>query len=67
MLLLWHHVLVREAVGHLGQVWLRNRGCSLRTWGYLWMCGLRWPRHGAWHHLRVLLGYVGLRTLVALG
>lgn len=31
------------------------------------MYSLRWSRHGAWHHLRVLLGYIALWRLVALG
>lgn len=74
MLLLGHHVLLREAWGHLlagvGQVGLR---CWLRGRGDLWVNSLRghldlrrcW--HSAGHHLRVLLGYVALWSLVALG
>lgn len=72
-LLLWgQHVLVRESRGHLlvgvgGQVGLRCRRCWLRGWGYVWVYSLRWSRHGAGHHLRVLLGYVAPWRLVALG
>lgn len=74
MWLLGQHVLVRHSRGHLlvgmGQIWLR---CWLRGWGYLWVHSLRWhltlrwPWHRAWHHLRVLLGYVALWSVVALG
>lgn len=77
LLLLGQHVRVRESRGQLlagmGQVGLRCRRCWLRGWGYLWMCSLRgylalrWPWYWAWHHLRVLLGYVALRSLIALG
>lgn len=76
-MLWWQHVLVRESRGHLlagmGQVGLRCRRCWLRSWGYLWMhrlrwhLALRWPWHRAGHHLRVLLGYIALWSLVALG
>lgn len=71
MLLWWQHVLVRKSRGHLlvgmGQVGLRYWRSWLRSWGYLRMPSLRWPWHGAWHHLRVLLGYIALWSLVALG
>lgn len=71
MLMLWHHVLVRESRGHLlvgmGQVGLRHRGCWLRSWGHVWMYMLRWPLHGAWNHLRVMLGCIARCSLVALG
>lgn len=70
MLLWWQHVLVRESMGHLlvrmGQVGLRHRGCRLRSSRYLWVCSLRWPWHGARHHLRVLLGHKAL-CLIAMG
>lgn len=74
MLLLWQHV-VRESRGHLlvgmGKVGLRCRGCWLRSCGWMcclrWHLALRWSWHGAWHHLRVLLGYIALWSLVALG
>lgn len=63
------HLLVR--MGHLlvgmGHVGLRCRRRWLRGRGHLWMYSLWWSRHGAWHHLRVLLGYVALWRLVALG
>lgn len=69
MLLMWQHVLVRESRGHLlvgvGQVGLRWRRCWLRS--LRWHLALRWPWHGAWHQLRVLLGHVTLWSLVALG
>lgn len=77
MLLLWQHVLVRESRGHLlvgmGQIGMRCRRCWLRRRGYLrmyrlrWHLALRWSWHGAWHHLRVLLGYIALWSLIALG
>lgn len=57
----------------MGQVGLRGRRPWLRIWGHLWMyslrwqLALRWPWHRSRHHLRVLLGYISLRSLVALG
>lgn len=74
MLLLGHHVLLRESWGHLlagvGQVGLRRR---LRGRGDLRVNSLRghldlrrcW--HSAGHHLGVLLRHVALWGLVALG
>lgn len=68
-------MLVGESRGHLlvgmRQVGLRHGGRWLRSWGCRrvrgWHLDLRRPRHGAWHHLGVLLGYVALWGLVALG
>lgn len=64
--LLGQHVLGKSSgrlLPWVGQIGLRRRRCWLRSGGYLWVHHLRWP----WHHLRMLLAYIALRGLEALG